>query len=65
MVDQLESERVRQEVVGQQREVELRALKEQVTKLQEKVNSEASSNTPSSQDSQDTRTSAHPTSVKC
>lgn len=45
MVGQLETERVRQEVVAQQRQAELQALKEQVAKLQEKLSIEASSNT--------------------
>ncbi|XP_045125934.1 protein phosphatase 1 regulatory subunit 21-like isoform X2 [Portunus trituberculatus] len=45
MVDQLEGERVRQEVVAQQREAELRMLKEQVAKLQEKLSINTSSTT--------------------
>lgn len=45
MVGQLESERVRQEVVAQQRQAELQALKEQVARLQEKLSSEASGST--------------------
>lgn len=36
-VDQLESERVCQEVVAQQREAELRALKEEISRLKEKL----------------------------
>lgn len=42
---QLESERVRQEVVAQQRQAELQALKEQVAKLQEKLSNESSGST--------------------
>ncbi|KAK7082536.1 hypothetical protein SK128_023092 [Halocaridina rubra] len=38
VVDQLETERVRQEVVAQQKEVELRSLRDQIKKLQDKLN---------------------------
>lgn len=44
-VGQLESERVRQEVVAQQRQAELQTLKEQVAKLQEKLSNETSGST--------------------
>ncbi|XP_027211360.2 protein phosphatase 1 regulatory subunit 21 [Penaeus vannamei] len=50
VVDQLESERVRQEVVAQQKESELRALKEQVVVLQEKLKNAAVANTSSIHD---------------
>ncbi|XP_068224405.1 protein phosphatase 1 regulatory subunit 21-like isoform X1 [Palaemon carinicauda] len=39
MVDQLENERVRQVVVGQQREAEIQSLKEQLKALQERIGS--------------------------
>ncbi|KAG0729651.1 Protein phosphatase 1 regulatory subunit 21 [Chionoecetes opilio] len=68
MVDQLESERVHQEVLAQQREAELRALKEQVTKLQEKLSSDVSNAPASCQqdqgDTQDARTNAQQKVVK-
>ncbi|XP_063871996.1 protein phosphatase 1 regulatory subunit 21-like [Scylla paramamosain] len=61
MVDQLESERVRQEVVAQQREAELRTLKEQVTKLQDKLSSGASNTAAASshQSQGDTQDTVH------
>lgn len=70
MVGQLESERVRQEVVAQQRQAELQALKEQVAKLQERLSNEASGSTAAvSQHSQgdtlDGRSSAPQRGVQC
>lgn len=63
-VDHLESERVRQEVVAQQREVELRALKEQISRLQEKLsnttkNFDSSTQLPQHESQYTTLTSHH------
>ncbi|XP_045621912.1 protein phosphatase 1 regulatory subunit 21 [Procambarus clarkii] len=63
IVDQLESERVQQEVTGQQREAELRALKEQIGRLQDKLAQSATISNcyPTQPDNQDAQVSPHHT----